>query len=105
MSTSRSYAEDKYQSGALALATLEAPLRDRVLQAAVDHVRHVTPPFADSVPSRTQERIIELLHTLHRGPAVDDEELLVKETVTLMSQEDLEAVAAEIISIYGLLTP
>jgi hypothetical protein len=105
VSTSRSYAADKYLSGALTIATRDVPLRERVLAAALDHVRHVCPPFADSVPGRTQDRISELLQRLHRGPVVDDDELLLKETVALMSHEELEAVAADIVTIYGTLTP
>lgn len=103
VATTRDYACQKFFMSALALANSEESLRDRLIRTLVDDLRHAHPPFDASVPTRVAERAAELFDLIRRGPQFDEEEILIKETVSLMTDEELQHVAAEIVWIYGRL--
>jgi hypothetical protein len=106
MSTSTGYAYEKFYSGVIALAADSNPERDlraRLKAAFASAIMHAHPPYGDSMPPRAAERIDELFAAVRRGPKLDDDEAIIAATLDLMSDEELEAVAADIVAIFGLL--
>jgi hypothetical protein len=103
MATPLSYAEEKYHSAVLTLATTDEPLRTRVSKALVDFARHAGPPFADQIPSDVSDRIAELFRRAGAPPVLGVDDVQLRESLALLTDEEIATVAADVVDIFGRL--
>jgi hypothetical protein len=100
MATRLDYAEGKYHSAVLALATTDKPLRARLSEALVDFARHAAPPFADQVPSDVSDRIPEPFQRAGAPPVLGEDDVQLRESLALLTEEEVAVIAADVVDIF-----